>query len=683
MKKRLGLYLAALAAAVLLGGCGTKAKPVPEAQTVQESEKETQEAAGPEEGQIRLEDDYYSYVNHELLEETEIPADADSWSYFYQLSQDAYKELDEVLKEAVDKREEQQPGSLEQKIADFYLTALDLEGRRKAGFGELKPYMESIQNASTIKEYLDSVSRLNSELGYYSIIAPIWAEDMTDSSRYVCYLYGADLGPGKETLEDASLGELLNEYQAYIQRTLEFTGMEKEAAAQAASEILAFQKDLAASELSLAEGSDPEKIYNVYSLEDLKLLLSNTDAEELLRAFHADGQESYIVPQEELMKKINTYLTEEHLSLLKEYSLFCLVQDFSPYLTPEIRDNYLNWVNYQKGIAEKSTEEKQASEMTQDILGFEFGQLYVKKCFSEDDKQNIQDMIEKILKTYENRIQGLDWMGEETKTAAIKKLKTMTLKIGYPDKWPDAYAKAVVKPTEEGGCLIDNFLSLVKAANEVNQEKYRKPVDKTEWIMTPQTVNAYYNPNGNEIVFPAAILQAPFYDSEADFASNLGGIGMVIAHEVSHAFDSNGSLYDENGNYNVWWTDEDRARFKELSQEIIAYYDGQEGFEGRFVNGTQTLNENIADLGSMNCITAIVGDDEDSLKLLFHQYAVIWAGKYTSESMIQRLNMDVHSPGKVRVNAVLGTTEAFYKAYPELKEGDKMYVAPQNWVKIW
>lgn len=676
MKKRIGLLLGALAASVLLGGCGKKTQPAPEPQVMQESEKETDHS-------IRMEDDYYDYVNHELLEETQIPADSNNWGYFYQLDQEAYEELNGVLKETVEKRKQYEAGSLEQKIGDFYLTALDLEGRRQAGFGDLKPYMESIQNASTIEEYIDSVGRLSSDMGFYSILAMIWSEDMEDSSRYACYLDGADLGPGKETLEDASLGELMKEYQAYIGRTLEFTGMEKEQAEQAASEILAFQKDLAASALPLADQDAPEKIYNVYSSEDLERLFSNIETEKMLQAFHVDGQEVYIVAQEELTKKINEYLTEENLPLLKNYSLFCLVQDFSPYLTPEIRDNSLDWVNRQKGIAEKETEEKQASKMTQSLLGFEFGRLYVERCFSQEDKQNIRDMVEQILKAYEDRIRELDWMGEETKTAAIKKLKTMTLKIGYPDQWPDYYAKAQVMPAEEGGCLINNFISLQKASNAVCQEKYRKPVDKGEWGMTPQTVNAYYNPTGNEIVFPAAILQAPFYDSEADFASNLGGIGMVIAHEISHAFDSSGSLYDENGNYHVWWTDEDRAEFKELAQSVIDYYDGQEGFEGRFVNGAQTLNENIADLGAVNCITSIVGDDEDSLKKLFHQYAVVWASKYTDESMIQRLNIDVHSPAKVRVNAVLGATEAFYKAYPEIKEGDKMYVAPEKRVKIW
>ena len=201
--------------------------------------------------------------------------------------------------------------------------------------------------------------------------------------------------------------------------------------------------------------------------------------------------------------------------------------------------------------------------------------------------------------------------------------------------------------------------------------------------MTPQTVNAYYNPSGNEIVFPAGILQEPFYSSEADLATDMGGIGMVIAHEISHAFDSSGAMYDEKGNYKMWWTEEDLKNFRALAGKVADYYDGQEGFEGRFVNGEQTLGENIADLGSLSCITSIVGDDTDGLRALFTRFATIWASKYTDEAMIRRLNTDVHSPAKVRVNAVLRNTDAFYLAYPQLREGDKMYLAPEQRVGIW
>ena len=401
-----------------------------------------------------------------------------------------------------------------------------------------------------------------------------------------------------------------------------------------------------------------------------------------LKAAGAAGFNSWVVNDPGQAKKVNSYLTEGHLPLLKDYSVFCLIKDFSPCLTPEIRDSTIAWSNAQKGIQGKKTDKKLAGELVQNTFGFEFGRLYVEKHFSEEDKKNVETLVHQILAAYEDRINGLDWMGEATKEKAIRKLEHMTLKIGYPDHWPDYYENAVILP-EGQGSLVDNMVNVYRSLRSYEKEEIKKPVDRTQWGMTPQTVNAYYNPLNNEIVFPAAILQPPFYDPNADDASNLGGIGMVIAHEISHAFDSSGARYDENGNYNMWWTEDDLKKFQDLTLKVAAYYDGQEAVKGRYVNGRQTLNENIADLGALACVTSIAGDDTEALNSLFTQYARIWASKYTEESMIHRLNTDVHSPAKVRVNAVLSSTEAFYKVYPDLKEGDGMYAAPEKRVKIW
>jgi putative endopeptidase len=686
MKNRIKFCLAAIVMlSFLLSGCGKKMETQPEQTAAQPVNVQGEAGSDPAENAdgVRLEDDYYEYANQDILNQVEIPKDSSGWSYFYQLEKDSFEVLEGVLEEAVKNRKEVKPGSLEQKIADLYLSALDVNGREKAEFGQLKPYMDQVRSASNIDEYLKAVGNIYGDLGVSSIITVQWMEDMKDSSRYALYVDGADLGPGKETLEDKTQSELMDQYKDYIGRTLEYTGMSSDEAKRAAAEILAFQKDLAESALPLSQQGDPDIIYNPYSMKEIKSLLPEGAVDSYLTSAGLADADSLIVTQKAQMVKIGRYLTEDHLPVLKNYSIFSLVSDFAPYLAPEIRDNDIDWNNTQNGIKERKTDKKLASERTQNMLEFEFGRLYVEKRFSKEDKTAIEKMVRHILEVYKKQIMDLDWMGEETKAAAIKKLENMTLKIGYPDKWPNDYAKAIITPIEKGGNLIDNVLSLMKAQNDVSKEKVRKPVDKTEWGMTPQTVNAYYNPTGNEIVFPAAILQAPFYDPDEDYASNLGGIGSVIAHEVSHAFDSSGSLYDEKGNYHVWWTNEDRAKFKQLADRVVAYYDGQEGYKGRHVNGAQTLNENIADLGSLAAITSIVGDDAESLKLLFKQYATIWTSKYTPESMIRRLNTDVHSPAKVRVNAVLSTTDAFYKAYKEIKEGDAMYVAPQKRVKIW
>ncbi len=685
MKQVFFRILAVMSAlAIILSGCAGNVKPEPEEeQTQAKPASGLGKASGGEARQVRLEDDYYDYINGQMLSEIQIPGDAGGWSQFYKLDREAYEILNEVLRESVNNRKNAAEGSLEQKIADLYLTGIDMEGRRTAGFGGLAVYMDGISRASTIEEYLEQAGKIYDDLGVGSIILPQWSEDMSNSTRYALYFHGADLGPGKETLEDTGQEELMGHYRDYISQIMEFTGMKKEEADKTASDILNLQKDLAGSALSLSRQGDPEVIYNPYSREELKKMFPDGTMETFLKAAGLEKPDTCIVVQEDQMKKISGYLNEESLPLLKQYSIFCLVNDFAPGLTPEIRDSYLEWNNLRKGIKERKTDEKLASELTQNILGFEFGRLYVDKCFSRSDKKEIESMIRLILTSYKKQIENLDWMSDETKASAIRKLEHMNLKVGYPDKWPDDYKDARVVSSEDGGNLIDNILSLQEAQIEVNKKKYNEPVDKGEWGMTPQTVNAYYNPTANEIVFPAAILQSPFYDSRADFASNLGGIGMVMAHEVSHAFDSSGSLYDENGNYHVWWTKEDRAKFNELAKKVEEYYSGMEGFQGRKVNGAQTLNENIADLGSMACITAIAGEKGGDLKLLFRQYATIWASKYTPETMIDRLNTDPHSPAKVRVNGVLSATDDFYKTYPEIKEGDAMYVSPENRVKIW
>lgn len=685
MKKGFFRILAAIIALVLMfTGCARKADPPPKEQPTEARPVSGQGKASAGEAQnVRLEDDYYDYINGQMLAKIQIPGDASGWSQFYKLDREEYDLLDQVLQESVRNRKNEAEGSLGQKIADLYLTGMDMEGRRTAGFGGLAVYMDGIKRASTIEDYLEQAGKIYDDLGVGSIILPQWSEDMSNSARYALYFDGADLGPGKETLEDTGQEELMSHYRNYISQIMEFTGMKKEDADKSATDILKLQRDLAGSALLLSKQGDPNIIYNPYSREELKKMFPDGTMETFLKAAGLDKPDTYIVVQEDQMKKISGYLNEESLTLLKQYTIFCLVNDFALSLTPEIRDSYLEWNNLRKGIKERKTDEKLASELTQNILGFEFGRLYVDKCFSKSDKKDIESMIRLILTSYKKQIENLTWMSDETKVSAIRKLEHMNLKVGYPDKWPDDYKEASVVSPEDGGNLIDNVLSLQKALIEVNKKKFSKPVDKDEWGMTPQTVNAYYSPTANEIVFPAAILQPPFYDSKADFASNLGGIGMVMAHEVSHAFDSSGSLYDENGNYHVWWTKEDRAKFDELAKQVDEYYSGMDGFVGRKVNGAQTLNENIADLGSMACITAIAGEKDGDLKLLFRQYATIWASKYTPETMIDRLNTDPHSPAKVRVNGVLSATEAFYNTYPEIKEGDAMYVAPEKRVKIW
>ena len=374
-------------------------------------------------------------------------------------------------------------------------------------------------------------------------------------------------------------------------------------------------------------------------------------------------------------------MVEENLQALKDYSTFVMLNDTAEYANANYAKLSDDMQNALYGITESWGDEKTWKKLTQDMLPWDFGMIYVKEHFSAKDKEAVEEMIEQILEEYEEIINRQEWMSEASRKKAIRKLETMQVKIGYPDKWPAARDMMQVTPISEGGSLLSNLLVSMQVSIEDSLNKLGTKVDRSEWDVTPQTINAMYDPLNNEIIFPAAILQAPFYDSDNTYGANLGGIGFVIAHEVSHAFDSNGALYDEYGNYNVWWTDEELTEYNKMSQSIVDYYNNYE-MMGVKVNGDLTLMENIADLGAITCITSIIGDDAKALDEAFGQMTYNWASEDTTSYMMYLLNTDTHSPNKVRVNAVLSSCDAFYKIY-DIQETDGMYVAPEDRVGIW
>lgn len=680
---KLVLFLILTLGTGLLSGCGTKTETAPSTGLTETGPVLKEVNGKADKPRYRIEDDYYEYINHTILDQKVIAPDSDHWSYFYELGNQAYEDLDGILKGLVDRRESLEGSSTQQRIADLYLSAMDFNSRDGAGFGKLYGYLDMILTAGTVQEYAEAIAWIGGEIPVYSLIPFTGDVDMKESSRYAWYLQKPDLGLGKEILEDEGQSGLWSNYKAYIAKIMALSGMKEEESVQSAEALFAFQKDLASACLPLADSSDPSKIYNLYSAEELKRMFSNIDLEPVLEKSKVPLQGQYIITEPEAVKKVNEYLTEEHLTLLKNYSVFCLLNDMANYLSQDFRDAYQQFNLEKTGICRKKSDERLAGEITQAYMQWDFGKLYVEHYFNEKDKQEIQAMASQILNYYGAMIDSLNWMGDDTKKAAIEKLRSMDLKIGYPDVWPDYMDSAQITGPSEGGILIDNILSLKACELKYRQKLFEGPVDKTIWQMTPQTVNAYYNPLANEIVFPAAILQAPFYDSNSGMEENLGGIGMVIAHEITHAFDNHGAQYDKDGNYHVWWSESDYARFNERAQAVVDYYNRYDGFQGYPVNGGQTLGENIADLGALSCVSGIAGNETGKLKKLFERYARIWASKYTDESMLIRLKQDVHSPARVRVNAVLSSTAAFYQAYKGLKDGDKMYVAPEKRVKIW
>lgn len=632
--------------------------------------------------QIRLEDDYYEYINGALLQKKKIPADETGWNYFNEISYKVEKQLNQELKEIVNKKDEYEKNSNERKIADVYLTAKDIERRNLAGFGDLDIYLDKLQSAKNIPEYVEAMAFIQKELGRSSLINMSLEPDMKSSNQYALYFGEPDLVIGKEGFEKEYLKETRKAYKKYVRNIMKTLGKEDKLAKKMAKHIFSFQKDLAKAALSASKSGDPSIIYHPVKEKDLKEIFSNIDIAKYVRDSKMNQCSSYIITNPVMLGKINAYLKEENLELLKNYSQVILVTNYSTYLTKELLDETHTLWQVMKGTKEKPSFEKIICEQTQELAEMEFGKLYVHKNFSKQDKQIVKELIQNILTSYGKKIDELEWMSKETKKEAKKKLECITVKVGYPTVWSKDLIHTVIKSKEQGGIYINNILNLQKTKVKELQKKALKPVDKRQWGMAPQTVNAYYNPLANEIVFPAAILQPPFFNKKAEDAVNLGGIGMVIAHEITHAFDNNGAKYDEKGNFHNWWQEMDYKNFSKLNKGVINYYNCYEILNKYNVNGELTLGENIADLGAMSCVTDIVGTDKIKLQKLFQQYAKIWASKYTKEEQLNRLNTDPHSPGKVRVNAVLSSIDKFYFAY-SIEKKDKMYIPKEKRARVY
>ena len=631
---------------------------------------------------VRYQDDYYEFVNKNLLSKIELAATDAHWDWFGELNAVVSNEMENITEELANDGKTYEKGSSEQKIKDMYECVTNMDNRNETGLGPLKPHMDSIRNASSIEEYVDALAHLSGEFGFSSIVGGYSImQDKADSSEYAVYMMYADTLIGKEYIEGENTQEYVDLYLDYIKDMFMEFGMTANEAAVSTDSVEGLLRDICASTLTTEQLYDPSLTYNVYTQQDLQKLYTNVDVPKMLKTLRVNGQDKYIVIDVEQAKKINSLLVEENLQALKDYSTFVLLNDTAKYANANYAKLSDDMQNALYGITESWGDEKTWKRLTQELLPWEFGMIYVKEHFSAKDKEEVEKMIEQILEEYETIINRQEWMSEATKKKAVRKLETMQVKIGYPDEWPAARDMMQVTPISEGGSLLSNLLVSMQVSIEDSLSKLGTKVDRAEWDVTPQTINAMYDPLNNEIVFPAAILQAPFYDRNNSYGANIGGIGFVIAHEVSHAFDSTGALYDEYGNYNVWWTDKDMDEYKKMSQSIVDYYNNYE-MMGVKVNGDLTLMENIADLGAMTCITSIIGDDAKALDEAFGQMTYNWASEDTASFMMYLLNTDTHSPNKIRVNAVLSSCDAFYRIY-DIREGDGMYVAPENRVGIW
>jgi len=491
--------------------------------------------------------------------------------------------------------------------------------------------------------------------------------------------------------QDEKSKEIRGKYVDHITRMLQFLGDEPAKARKDAELILALETKLATPRLNKVESRDMRKMNNPRSVAELSEMMPAINWNKLFTDLGAKKFETIIVMQPKYMAALQTILTTTDIEDIKTLLRWSSLNSATGQLTTEI--DKANWEFYSKelnGAIKQRDPKERALATVNGTVGEAIGQLYVDAKFPPEAKAKAEKMISNVIEAYKERIQKLDWMSPETKTKAIEKLDKFTVKIGYPDTWED-YSTMEVK---EGNSYYQNMIAVGEWGLKKNFADINEPVDKTEWGMSPQTVNAYFNPLNNEIVFPAAILQPPFYNYQADDAVNYGGIGAVIGHEISHAFDDSGARFDADGNLKNWWSDADLTQFTERGNALAAQYSAIEVLPDVFINGKYTLGENIGDLGGV--LGAYDGlqrhikengrpdkiDGFTAEQRFFLSWATVWRTKMREEALRTRIKTDTHSPGQYRAYVPLQNIDAFYEAF-DVKEGDKMYIAPEKRVRIW
>lgn len=637
---------------------------------------------------VRPQDDFFDYVNGTWVNDTEIPADKARWGTFDALGEQSQKDV-RALVDEVSAAKGVEAGSPTQKIRDFYNSYLDTEAATAKGIEAIREDLDAI---AAIDD-MDGVYRAFSSLSVYGVNSPIGIgifSDMKNPDVNAIYVVQAGLTlPDRDyyLLDDEQFVTGRQLYLKYVTDVLDLAGFED--GAGRAERLLALETSLAEVMWTKEENRDWSKRYNPMNIDGLNELAPQVNWSLAFETAQIPVDSQFLVSQPSYFEAAGKILAETPLDTWKDYLSLQTISTFSPVLGDQYAQLSFDFFDKGlKGVDEQEPRWKQAVDAIDGNMGELLGQLYVEKHFQAESKARMDVMIQNLIKAYEVSILELEWMSEETKQQALDKLHKFRPMIGYPEKWID-YTKLEVVD----GDLITNVKNGANFAWNREIDKLDKPVDKTEWGMTPQTVNAYYNPVWNVIVFPASILQPPFFNVHADDAVNYGGIGAVIGHEIGHGFDDSGKRFDGDGVLRDWWTEEDAEKFDVRKNALAAQYDGYDAIDGLTINGQFTSGENIGDLGglsiaylaykmSLNGEEAPIIDGWTGDQRFFMGWAQVWRSKARDEEIKRRLTVDPHSPPKFRANGAAVNVPAFYTAF-DVKEGDGMYLAPEDRVKIW
>jgi putative endopeptidase len=647
-------------------------------------------------------DNFYLYANGAWIKKTPVPASKTRWGSFDALAEESSQALKTLLEEAAkdpkavgadaDRKGNKANTDLVKRVGDYYASAMDSAAIEKLGYKPIKSYLDGISALSSKAQVLKHINTLRSQ----AITSPLYrigvGQDSKDVTKYII-----SIGQGGTTLPDrdyylktdARSQKIRTDYIAYITKLFTLTGETNMKAMANAVTIMQLETAMAQAQMSRVEMRDPNKLYNKFTIADLSAKTPNLNWTNILQELGYKGtQEAVIVSNPKYMVFIDSLLNKVPLDDWKVYLKWGVLKDAAPYLSSDFVDANFAYNQSLSGQKEQTPRWQRMSGLIDRQLGELLGQLYVDRYFNQAAKMRMQELVNNLQATFNSRIKKLDWMSEVTKQRALGKLNAFVKKIGFPDKWKN-YDGLVIKRDDFYG----NLQRYSQWQYNDNINRLGKPVDKTEWGMTPPTVNAYYSPQKNEIVFPAGILRFPFFDATADDAINYGGIGAVIGHEMTHGFDDQGRQFDADGNLQDWWTKTDADEFKKRADEVVQQYNSYTVLDTLHVNGKLTLGENLADLGGLNIAYEAFkntpqGQSSEKIdgftpdQRFFLNWAQVWRSNILPEAAAQRIVTDNHSPGMHRANGPLTNMDAFYRAF-DVKPGDKMYKAPEQRTKIW
>ncbi|WP_412476937.1 M13 family metallopeptidase [Flavobacterium sp. TBRC 19031] len=632
-------------------------------------------------------DNFAMYVNGTWMKTAKIPADKSSYGAFDMLYDQSQKDVKAIIEEAA--KGNNAEGTDEQKIGDYYASFMDRKGRDAKGIAPIQPELKAIDAIASYDDlaaYFGKANRAGVSIPFSVSVM----SDFKDPTKHTLITWQGGLGlPEREyyLATDAKMTEIRQKYVAHIEKMFQLTNMPNPA--ENAAKIMALETALASQQMKKEDTRDIVKLYNVYAVKDLKTLMPDFNWTAMLKNAGVAQEKKLVVTQVDYTKSLNNLIKNTPIDTWKTYLKWGVINGSAGLLTTALdKQNFEFYGKNLYGTESQQEDWKRAVEMVNGGLGEVVGKVYVKKHFSPEAKERMTQMVKNLLKAYAESIKTLDWMSAATKKEALKKVDNFMIKIGYPDKWRDYSALKIVKND-----LYGNATRATEFEYNRNLAKLGKPVDRAEWGMNPQTVNAYYNPSLNEIVFPAAILKPPFFDLNADDAVNYGGIGAVIGHEIGHGFDDQGSAFDGTGTMKNWWTPQDLAAFKKRTSALVEQYNSFKAFPDLNVNGAFTLGENIGDLGglsiaikaykaTLNGKEAPVMDGFTGMQRVFLGWGQVWAEKIREEALRSQIAGDPHSPALFRVNGTVRNIPEFYEAF-NIKPTDSLYLAPEKRVKIW